>query len=265
MKTAIAALLSLLLVPATLPAQTPQAPQPKTTKPAAPAPRRTAPAQTGSASVTITVTDGVGVPLPDVTVTAEGPLSRSGTTDSAGTLRLQGVRVGTYRLRFDREGYVPFEKEITTRAGQRTLDVPVTLTAAPKVEPPPPAPPSKPEAPELPPPGDPKALALTDWLERNFIGSREPQKESLIGCSGVGQALVWQIRDPWTGRQHPDADGMLYVIGGEGTLRLDGKDVVVGAGTFAVVPRGTDYSFTRRGRNPLIVLGMLAGAPCAGE
>jgi hypothetical protein len=29
-----------------------------------------------------------------------------------------------------------------------------------------------------------------------------------------------------------------------------------------VVPRGTSYSFTRSGRNPLIVLAVLAGAPC---
>ncbi len=42
---------------------------------------------------------------------------------------------------------------------------------------------------------------------------------------------------------------MLYVVGGDGTLRLDGRDVQVAAGSFAVVPRGTDYGFTRRGRN----------------
>ena len=39
----------------------------------------------------------------------------------------------------------------------------------------------------------------------------------------------------------------------------------VAAGSFAVVPRGTSYGFTRRGRNPLIVLAFLAGAPCAGN
>lgn len=56
---------------------------------------------------------------------------------------------------------------------------------------------------------------------------------------------------------------MLYVIGGEGTLRFDGRDVPLSAGSFAVVPRGTIYAFARRGRNPLIVLAFLAGAPCA--
>lgn len=265
MKTALAVLLSLLLVPSTLPAQTPPTPAPQTPpKPAAPK-RATPPAQTASVNVTIVVTDGLGTPIEGVTVTADGPLNRSGTTDSSGTLRLQGMRVGTYRVRFDADGYLSFEKELAPRAGQRTMEVPVTLTAAPKVEPPPPPPPPKPVERELPPPGDPKSLGLPDWIEQNFISNREPHKESLIGCSGVGQALVWQVREPWTGRQHDGADGMFYVIGGEGTLRLGAKDIPVSAGSFAVVPRGTSYGFTRRGRNPLIVLGMLAGAPCAAE
>ncbi len=57
---------------------------------------------------------------------------------------------------------------------------------------------------------------------------------------------------------------MLYVIGGEGTLRLGESDITVSAGGFAVVPRGTTYGFTRRGRNPMIVLTFLSGPPCAG-
>ena len=90
-------------------------------------------------------------------------------------------------------------------------------------------------------------------------------QENGIGCSGVGEAVVWQVREPWTERQHDKADGMLYVVGGEGTLRLDGKDVSIAAGSFAVVPRGMGYGLTRRGRNPLIVLAVLAGAPCTGN
>jgi hypothetical protein len=263
MTIAAAALLSLLLS-ATLHAQSPTPPPPKPA-PQTPKPTTPAPAQASSGNVTITVTDGVGTPLEGVTITADGPLNRSGTTDGSGTLRLQGMRVGTYRVRFDMDGYLSFEKEITTRAGQRTLDVSVMLTEAPEPPPPPPPPPPKPAEPTLPPPGEPKSMALPDWIEKNFISNREPHKESLIGCSGVGQALVWQIRDPWTGRQHDGADGLFYVIGGDGTLHLGEKEVPVGAGSFAVVPRGTSYSFTRRGRNPLIVLGVLAGAPCAAE
>ena len=56
---------------------------------------------------------------------------------------------------------------------------------------------------------------------------------------------------------------MVYVVGGDGTLALDNRDVAVAAGSFAVVPRGTSYGFTRRGRNPLIMLATLSGPPCA--
>jgi mannose-6-phosphate isomerase-like protein (cupin superfamily) len=48
-------------------------------------------------------------------------------------------------------------------------------------------------------------------------------------------------------------------------LRLGDRDTQVAAGGFAVVPRGTSYSWTRRGRNPLIVLAVLAGAPCTAQ
>ena len=88
---------------------------------------------------------------------------------------------------------------------------------------------------------------------------------NLIGCSGVGQAMLWQIRDPWNSRQHESADGMVYVVGGEGRLKLGEREFTVSAGAFAVVPRGTTYSLSKSGRNPLIVLAVLAGAPCAAD
>ena len=118
-------------------------------------------------------------------------------------------------------------------------------------------------APKLPPPGPAKTLSLPDFIEKNFISGREGHKENMVGCSGVGQAVLWQVREPWDGRQHDSADGMLYVVGGEGAIKLEGREMTVTAGSFAVVPRGTTYGFTRRGRNPLIVLAILAGAPCA--
>jgi mannose-6-phosphate isomerase-like protein (cupin superfamily) len=263
MKSLVAALLSCLLFSTPVLAQStptaPQTPAAPTTKPRPRAPAQPAPV---SITVTVTVTDNVGAPLENVTVAAQGPLDRSGSTNSSGLVRFQGLRVGVYRLRFDKEGFIPFEKEVVTRATLRTMDVTATLTPAPTVEPPPPPPPPPPPEPKLPPPGEAKTLELPDWIERNFITNRETHKESLVGCSGLGQAVVWQVREPWMGRQHQDADSMFYVIGGEGTLRLGEKDVSVSAGSFAVVPRGTTYGLTRRGRNPLIVLAVLAGAPC---
>jgi mannose-6-phosphate isomerase-like protein (cupin superfamily) len=103
---------------------------------------------------------------------------------------------------------------------------------------------------------------LPDFIERNLITNTQPQKVSEISCSGVGQTVLWQVREPWDKRQHADADAMLYVVAGEGTLRLGTTDVAVEAGGFTQVPRGTTYSITRRGRNPLILLAMLVGQPC---
>jgi hypothetical protein len=196
-----------------------------------------------------------------------GPVDREVQSPPSGATRIEGLRAGTYRVRFTHEKYITFEKELVWRAGTAAPELSITLNPAPTPAappPPPPAPaPATPATPKLPPPGTPKTVSLPEYIEKNFITGREPQKESLIGCSGVGQALLWQIREPWNGRQHESADGMLYVVGGDGGLKLGDREFNVSAGAFIVVPRGTSYSLSRKGRNPLIVLAMLAGAPCA--
>jgi len=214
------------------------------------------------------VTDPSGAPIEGVTVTITGPADREATSPAGGFTRVQGLRAGTYRARFSHERFFTFEKEFSWRAGAATPELSITLNPAPPAAPPPPAPPAPvaappPTAPKLPPPGTPRTVSLPEFIEKHFISGREPQKENLVGCSGVGQALLWQVREPWNSRQHESADGMLYVIGGEGRLKLGDREFTVAAGAFAVVPRGTTYSLSRSGRNPLIVLAVLAGAPCA--
>ena len=108
-------------------------------------------------------------------------------------------------------------------------------------------------------------MALLDYIERNFISSKEAHKENLVGCSGVGQSVLWQVREAWADRQHPSADAMMYVIGGEGSLRMDNRTSSLAAGSFAVVPRGTSYGFTRRGRNPLDRAGVSCRSPLRRE
>jgi hypothetical protein len=197
-----------------------------------------------------------------------GPVDREVKSPASGPTRIEGLRAGTYRVRFTREGFVTFEKEISWRVRTAAPEMSITLNPAP-APPPPPTPPDpvkpEPSASKLPPPGTPKTMSLLDFIEKNFISGREPHKEDLIGCSGVGQTLLWQIRDPWTGREHESADAMIYVVAGDGMLRLGDRDVNITNGSFAVVPRGTTYGFTRRGRNPLIILAVLSGAPCAAD
>lgn len=245
-------------------------PHPATMTTPAPAPVQGKPAAKGQPTVvlTITVTSLAGLGIEGVTVTALGPVERQAPTIANGTVRLAGMRPGTYRLRFEHEDYVTLEREVSWRSGQ-PAPVDVALTPASEAPPPPEPPPAEPdrdsEAITLPPPSTPKTMRLPEYIEKNFIGPRDPQKEDLVGCSGLSQAVVWQVREPWTDREHPSADAMLYVIGGEGSVRIDGLDISLGAGSFAVVPRGTTYSLSRRGRNPLIILSFLGGAPCAAD
>jgi mannose-6-phosphate isomerase-like protein (cupin superfamily) len=249
MTLALLATLPLLLTaPTDAAAQT----KPRTTKPA--------PAS-ATTTATITVTDQSGAPVADARVVLTGDLDRSGSTQSNGTVKFDTIRPGTYRVRIEKEGYVVLEREFEWRAGQPGPAPSVALSPAPRAASPPP-PPAPAKTMTLPPPGQPVTLALPDYIERNFIANTQPQKVSPIGCSGLSNAVLWQIREPWENRQHAGADAMLYVIGGEGALRLDNRDTALQAGSFASVPRGLSYSLTRRGRSPLIVLAVLAGEAC---
>jgi hypothetical protein len=262
---ALFVLVALLQVTPTPPKPSPTNPNPTTAKAQRPRP------SSAATTALLFITDAGGRPIEGVTVTLTGPVDREVKSPASGPTRIEGLRAGTYRVRFTRDGFITFEKEIAWRAGTAAPELSITLNSAPPAAPttaPTPAPaPVKPEpsTSKLPPPGTPKSLSLLDFIEKNFISGREPQKENLIGCSGVGQTLLWQIRDPWNGREHESADAMIYVVAGDGALKLGDRDINITNGSFAVVPRGTTYGFTRRGRNPLIVLAVLSGAPCAAE
>ena len=260
-------LLLLTLLQATPPAAPPpQAPPAK----AAQAPR---PRPSGGATTTalLFITDGTGRAIENVTVNVMGPVDREVKSPASGPTRIEGLRAGTYRVRFTHDKFITFEKEISWRAGTAQPELAVTLNAAPEKPASASSPASTPvvqtPAPQvttkLPPPGSPKAISLPDFIEKNFITGREPQKQNEVGCSGLEKAVLWQVREPWNGRQHEDADGMLYVVGGDGRLKLDEREFTIAAGALIVVPRGTTYSLSRSGRNPVIILAVLAGAPCA--
>ena len=267
-----ALLLSLsLLVPAVIIAQTPapqaQPPVPAQPRPAAPRPAAP-PART---SVVITVTAPKGAALPGIRVVATGPADREGDTDEHGSVHFTNVRAGTYRVRFSGSRVITFEREITARAGQRT-DVDVMLNPAPVQAPPvvaapqpatPPAPPlpQPTPAPAVGPPGQPKIASVLDLLDTEFIG-RAPRRESPLGCSGNARVRMIQLNEPQPERLYERAESIYYVLGGEGTLRMNGRDLTLATGHFAMIPRGISHAFTRRGRRPLILLSIISGEPC---
>jgi mannose-6-phosphate isomerase-like protein (cupin superfamily) len=61
---------------------------------------------------------------------------------------------------------------------------------------------------------------------------------------------------------YEDADVVYYVLGGEGSVSLDGKNARIATNGFISVPRGTAHSFEKRGNRPLMLLAVLGGEPC---
>jgi hypothetical protein len=248
------------LTMAQLPAEKPpQAPAPQPPAQTA-APRQAAARPT----ITVMVTDRQGRPLPDVAVRATGAMERDGRTDAEGTIVLRNLVSGTYRLRFESPGTITFEREVTVAAGR-----PVKTIAELNPAPPPPPPPKPEPLPPAPPPpapvrpsGPPSSVAVPDFVEKNYIGRGAPSKSSPVGCTASSTATLLQLREPLAEHSHADADEMLYVVAGEGVQRIGGIEMNLTAGTFAVVPRGTPHTVTRKGSTPIIVLSILTGPPC---
>lgn len=237
------------------------APTPGTTP--APAQPRRAPAAASRSGMAITVTDPTGITLPGIQVSASGASTRSGETNASGNLSLTGMMAGTYRLRFDGENWISFEREVTLRAGQ-VADIDVSLNPAPEPPPPPPPPPAPAPAaapPPVGPKGEVQTISIPDWLDKEFVG-REPRRETVLACSGTERTTMLQLNDPMPQRLYDSADIIYYVVAGEGTVTLDGKASRIPTSAFISVPRGTAHSFERRGNRPLMLLAVLGGEPC---
>lgn len=219
----------------------------------------------GNATLAIIVSDPSGAPLADVKVTVDGPATREARTER-GRIALENLPFGTYRLRFDREGFTSFEREVVARSGT-PIEVKVTLTPVP--EPPPPvAPVSPPPAPAntaaAPLSTAPVFIDMTAFIEKNYIG-RGSGKTSPLACSAGGPATLIQVKDPIPQHAHADADEFLYTIAGEGSVRAGGTDQPLRAGVFAMVPRTVPHIIVAINRGPLVLLSIRAGAPCVAQ
>lgn len=216
--------------------------------------RRSAPA----ATLAVVVSDPSGAPINDVLVTVEGPATRSLRTE-AGRIVFEGVPAGAYRLRFEHDGFVTLERELTARAGKPT-EVKVTLNPLPPAPEPAPEPtPPSPATPDVT--ASPVTLDLPAVIEKEFIG-RAPGKITALTCAAGGTARLIQVREPLARETHADSDEFIYVIAGEGTIALGGTTNQLHAGVFVLVPRGVPHTITMTGRNPLMLLSTRAGEPC---
>ena len=108
-----------------------------------------------------------------MTVASDGPTPRNGETNASGQMNFPGLLAGVYRLRFEGDAVVAFEKEVTIRNGQ-VLAVDVMLNPAKKSGPgaragaravaaPPPA-----AAAKTGPAGQQQVLSVPKVLEEQF-------------------------------------------------------------------------------------------------
>lgn len=210
------------------------------------------------------VTDPRGLAIPGVRVTIAGPSDRGAETDDRGQVNFVGMQPGTYRVRFDGDKVISFEREAIVRAGQ-TTSIDVVLNPAPPPPPapapPPPAAPQPSEAEKTGPIGQPGITSVLDVLDKQFVG-KSPRRDTLIACSGNTRTMLMQLNEPLPERLYEAADVEYYVIGGEGTARIAGREMPVVTSSVVSVPRGTRHSFAKKGNRPLILLSVLGGEPC---
>jgi hypothetical protein len=235
--------------------------------PPAPQQRRAQPRPAAAAAAVVVVRDNSGSPLDGVKVTLTGPSSQQATTAQNGKASLGSLRDGVYRIRFEREGFITLEREATIRAHQPEIEV--ALNAAPP-PPPPPEPPPAPPAPEPPPPpskvasaptGPPVFISIPEFLDKNYIG-REPLKESVLGCLTDSTTRLLQLHEALAEHSHDDLDEMIYVVAGEGTVRVRNQMAKIAAGSLSIVPHGQPHAVEPRGKNPLMLISILSGAQC---
>jgi len=222
--------------------------------------RTTATKRTAAAKVSpirITVRDLEGTRLEGVRLTISGAAAGEFTTGAAGTAVVPDLKPGEYRVRAEHEGFVTLEREFTLGTGAwNTIDI--VLNEAP---PPPKPEPAPAPAPTVAPGGPPIAISVPDFIEHNFIG-REPLKESIVACKPLETVRLLQVREPVAQHTHDRNDELVYVVAGEGAVRINGEATAVTAGSLVVVPAGSAHAFDRRGKNPLVVMSTLTGSAC---
>ena len=224
--------------------------------------KRPAVAPAKATSVRVSVKDQDGGTLSGVRLLVSGTAGGGEyTTGPAGTAIVPIPKAGLFRVRCEHEGFVTLEREFTVGTGTWN-PVDVVLNAAPPPPAPPPPPPSKPaNSAAMAPSGPPMTVSIPDFVDKNFIG-REPMKESILACKPLETVRLLQMRDNIAPHVHDRVDELIYVVAGEGAIKVGEEQNVIRAGSFVFVPNGSGHSIERRGKNPLIVVSTLVGSAC---
>jgi len=214
----------------------------------------------GTVIFAVAVQDSTGAAVPEVKVTVSGAASKAARTEG-GRIVFEGLPAGTYRLRFEKEGYVTYERELAAR-GAAPIDVKVTLEKVPAPPPPPPAPAAPAPAPHAVD-AKPVVIDMPAFIEKYYVG-RAAGKTTPVACATGGDAMLLQMNEGIAEHAHDDADEFLYVIAGQGAARLGERVEPLGPGVFMMIPRGTAHTITPAVKKPLEVLSLRAGATCGG-
>ena len=215
-------------------------------------------AQGGSVTFAVAVSDPSGTPIPEVKVIVTGSAQRTTRTEG-GRIVFEGMPAGAYRFRFEKDGFVPLERELAGRGGA-PIDVKATLTPLPPPPPPPPAAPAPPPEPKV----DAKfvVLDMPAFVEKYYIG-KAPGRTTSLGCATGGTSTLIQINEPLAEHTHGDADEFVYVIAGQGAAQVADRKEPLGSGVFLMIPRGFAHTFTVS-KKPLVMVSTRAGEKCGG-
>ena len=69
----------------------------------------------------------------------------------------------------------------------------------------------------------------------------EPFQPRIIGTMNDYKLMVARAKGEFVWHSHPDTDDLFLVVGGELTIQLRDRDVVLGPGELFVVPRGVEH------------------------
>jgi len=208
----------------------------------------------------LTVSNPTGGTLEGIHVRVTGPMERTGDTNPAGQVNFPGLPPGTYRLRFDGEGVVAFEREAVLQAA-RVTNLQITLNLAEPKKEEPKAPPPPPPTAVVGPVGSPQWGSLTD-LSKRAQQSKPIRREVLLACSGNSRSMLVLLTEDQPQRVYDDGETTYYVLDGQGVVTIGDRPGDVTAGSFVSVPRGMPFSVTRRGNKPLVMLWVLNGSRC---
>jgi Cupin domain/Carboxypeptidase regulatory-like domain len=213
-------------------------------------------------SARVLVKDPAGAGISGVRLILSGASTGEFTTGAAGTAIVPDLKDGMYRVRCEREGFITLEREFTLR-GATWNPIDIVLDPAPPPPPPPPPPPAPaPPPPAAMAPGGPAiSVSIPDFVDKNYIG-REPMKESILACKPLETVRLLQMREAVAMHVHERLDEVVYVVAGEGAVKIGDESVALRPGSLIVLPHGSGHAFERRGKNPLVVLSTLVGSAC---